>query len=416
MTLRDALFIACAAIALVACRDDSSRPIDPDATVALVRVAPEAIAIDPGGSVTLVVTAFDAAGSLIVGRPVRFHVLDDSVATVNPAGRVSAISPAQTRVFATIEGVTGSASVRVREVAQPVAEVRLTPSGEMRLEPLATAQLAATAHAADGSLLAGRHFAWESVDEGVVTVDANGLASAHAVGTTFVAAVCEGQRDEMLVRVLPAATRVAAVEIDAGDALSLSVGEAIALGAVPRAADGTVVTGWTLVWSSEAPSIVSVDEFGLVTAIGPGVTFVRATVDGVVGRIEVVVSGWSDHFVITVNDLELPATIETYTESLPGGGTRTVRVEVDVGLLRMDLLDGRFTFEWFGSAYPTGARPYLVRYDVAGWVTRDSTTSVVRLLPDEIGLDPSFATPRVGGGYELAWQPVPTVPARRFGV
>lgn len=52
------------------------------------------------------------------------------------------------------------------------------------------------------------------------------------------------------------------------------------LTATPRNSSGTAITGKTVAWSSNLPSIATVSSSGLVTAQGPGTATITATVDG----------------------------------------------------------------------------------------------------------------------------------------
>lgn len=71
--------------------------------------------------------------------------------------------------------------------------------------------------------------------------------------------------------------------------MTLLDGESRTLEAIPRAADGDRLSGRTVSWSRSEPAVVEVDGSGRVTAIGPGVSEVEATVEGVKGSAEVTV-------------------------------------------------------------------------------------------------------------------------------
>jgi hypothetical protein len=76
----------------------------------------------------------------------------------------------------------------------------------------------------------------------------------------------------------------------APDNPSLSVGATIALTATARDAAGTVLTGRTVAWTTSRPEVATVNATtGLVTAVGPGLAFVTATIDQKFDRVLVTV-------------------------------------------------------------------------------------------------------------------------------
>ncbi len=82
---------------------------------------------------------------------------------------------------------------------------------------------------------------------------------------------------------------VASVEVTPSPA-AVVVGQSLQLTATPRAANGTVVNGRTVTWSSSDPSMVSVSATGVVTGIAPGGPVVSARVDGKTGSTQVSVA------------------------------------------------------------------------------------------------------------------------------
>lgn len=71
---------------------------------------------------------------------------------------------------------------------------------------------------------------------------------------------------------------------------TMTVGNTLQLDAVVRDAQGRVVSA-TLDWSSSSPEVATVSPAGLVTALTPGTTSVRASVGTVVGVVSLTVTG-----------------------------------------------------------------------------------------------------------------------------
>ncbi len=102
-----------------------------------------------------------------------------------------------------------------------------------------TVRLTAEARDANGHAVAGAELAWSSDDESVVMVDEDGVVTAVGNGTAQ-----------------------AEVVSSAADTLGKAM---VRLTAEARDANGHVVAGAELVWSSDDESVVMVDEDGVVT-------------------------------------------------------------------------------------------------------------------------------------------------------
>lgn len=76
----------------------------------------------------------------------------------------------------------------------------------------------------------------------------------------------------------------------APEAVTLSPQATQQLTATPRDAQGTPLTGRTIVWASNAPAVASVSTAGLVTALTPGTATISATSEGKSGTAEITVA------------------------------------------------------------------------------------------------------------------------------
>src|SRR4051794_21721364 len=99
-------------------------------------------------------------------------------------------------------------------------------------------------------------------------------------------AACAGDASGPVAGPVPVAT----VEV-VPQAVTLTVGETLLLGATPRSAEGTPLADRSVSWSSSDARIVTVTSQGVVSAAGAGVAKVRAHVEG----------RWAEA-TITVND------------------------------------------------------------------------------------------------------------------
>jgi hypothetical protein len=159
-----------------------------------------------------------------------------------------------------------------------------------------TLQLRTTFLNAQGEEVPGQVDAWESSDIQVAVVDGGGWVTAVAPGETEVSATAKkggghgrdnapGQlKKKSKVIVVP--DTVASVEVVPSSG-RLNVGETLQFEAVVKDADGNVLEGRLVTWSSSNAQVATVDATGRVTGAGPGSAVVAATSEGKQGTASV---------------------------------------------------------------------------------------------------------------------------------
>lgn len=294
-----------------------------DRDVASVQLTPAALELRVGATGALQARPLDAQGALLAGRPVVWTTSNSAVATVSTSGVVTARAVGTATVTATSEGRGGSAVVTVTSV--PVATVVLTPPFDT-LNAGGSVQLNAVARDAGGAALAGRTVTWNSADTRIATVTSAGLVVAIAPGTTTITATSEGRSATATIVVL--ARPVASVNVTPSSN-NVVVGSTVQLSAQLTDAQGTVLTGRQLTWTSSSGSVASVDASGLVRALSTGNVTITATSEGRSGSASVVVSA------IPVSRVDVtPATAAIFT-----GGT--VQLDAVPRSASGDALSGR---------------------------------------------------------------------------
>ncbi|MDE6130040.1 MAG: Ig-like domain-containing protein, partial [Muribaculaceae bacterium] len=125
---------------------------------------------------------------------------------------------------------------------------------------------------------------WESSDPSVITVDADGLLTAHYAGYSDIKATAtDGSNVYASVRIYVAVTPVESVTITAGGTTELKTKETLQLTANVYPA---TATDKNVVWETDNPSRATVDENGLVTAhYELGTVEIRATASGCTDEI-----------------------------------------------------------------------------------------------------------------------------------
>jgi hypothetical protein len=115
----------------------------------------------------------------IAEAPIVWESSDPSVASVSPAGLVTALGVGSTTVRATSEGKSALASVSVSVV--PIAEVDVAP-GSVSLWQGYQVQLTAQVTDSAGNVVPGHAVSWNSSDPTIASVDGTGLVTGLAVG------------------------------------------------------------------------------------------------------------------------------------------------------------------------------------------------------------------------------------------
>ncbi|HYW10072.1 MAG TPA: Ig-like domain-containing protein, partial [Longimicrobium sp.] len=262
----------------------------PPAPVVTVRVQPDSLVLPVGAAGDFSATAYDGQGNVLTGRVVAWASSDRAVATISAGGVVGAVAEGSTRIYATVDGVTGSAYVRVVAPAPAaVARVVVRPDS-ITLEVGAAADLGATAYDARGNVLTGRSVTWASTNAAVAVVGSGGVVSGVAEGSTRITATVDGVTGSASARVTAVAPPAVARVVVQPDSLFLDPGKTGDLNAIAYDARGRVLTGRMVTWTSASTSVATVGAGGTVTGVAGGTAAVNASVEGVTARAIVRVS------------------------------------------------------------------------------------------------------------------------------
>ena len=208
----------------------------------------------------------------------------------------------------------------------PVATVSVTPSSTALLVgvtdsvSLGTATVSATEKDASGNVLSGRTVTWSSSATNIATVSSAGVVTAVGAGSATVTATSEGQTASVSVTVTrPAIASIALTPASA--TLLVGVLDTTNLGttsiaATAKDASGHQLSGRTITWASDAPSVATVSSTGVVKAAAAGSANVTATAEGQSGSAPITVTRAA---VATVS-------INPQTSSLKVGATETLVV------------------------------------------------------------------------------------------
>ena len=170
----------------------------------------------------------------------------------------------------------------------PVATtVSVSPASATLTALEETARFTAEVRDQNGQVMAGAAVAWATSDASVAPVDASGLVTAAANGSTTITATAGSVSGAAAVTV---AQVVSSVGVSPSADTLVALGDTVRLVAEATDANGHGVAGVTeFVWSSSDTLVARVDDSGLVESVAEGEAAVTATASEVTGRAELTV-------------------------------------------------------------------------------------------------------------------------------
>jgi hypothetical protein len=220
------------------------------------------------------------------------------------------------------------------------------------MTPGQASQLSVTLHDSAGNVLQGRTVTYTSSDPSIATVEGTGLVTAVAQGTAQIDVASEGVKGSVAVTVNPVPIATIAV---VPNEFTLRVTQTTTLTAEARDAQGQPLTNRTFSWSSSAPSVATVDQSGVVTAVAVGTATINATSEGRTGSATITVA---------------PEPVNSVTLTVP----RTFIVPGDTMHLTVVLRDAQNNVLTGRSVSFSATPAGLVTVDAAGVVTGISSS------------------------------------------
>ena len=266
--------------------------------------------------------ARDANGNP-VPTTVAWSSSDDNVATVDAAtGLAAAVATGEV----TITGQAGGLSATAQLLVAPGGlTVEVTPATATLTSLGATQQFTAVARDGNGTPITDPNFAWTARNPAVLTVDATGLATAVAEGTTWVVAALGAEADSAEVRVAVATT----VQVAPAAATLDAFGATQPFTATARDGGGAAIPGATFAWTSSDPTIASVDPVtGVATAMANGTVTVTAQSGGASGSATLTVTQAVAGIAVTPGSVTLDAldaTVQFSATALDANGNAVTR-------------------------------------------------------------------------------------------
>ena len=125
---------------------------------------------------------------------------------------------------------------------------------------------------ANGNKLPGRKVSWSSLNPNIATIDANGVVTGVAIGSSVITARADGATAQTDMRVQPV---VASVVLFPSSA-TVPIGSTKALTVAVSDKDGLALAGRTIAFSSSNPNIATVNASGVVVGVSVGRAIINA--------------------------------------------------------------------------------------------------------------------------------------------
>ena len=239
-----------------------------------------------GETVQLAAVVRDQRNNVISSVTVTWSSGDESVATVNEEGLVTAVNNGMVDITAQAGSLSSTATISVSE---PVPTTIVIDPTSAALESIGeTVQLTAVVLDQRENAMPDAMVTWSSGDEALATVDEAGLVTAVDNGMVDITA----QSNEAMESVTIAVSQVAAIITITPEMTTLTeFGETVQLEVVAEDANEVAIDEPSIAWSSSDETLATVDEAGLVTAVGNGMADITAQSGNAMQSVTVTVAG-----------------------------------------------------------------------------------------------------------------------------
>jgi uncharacterized protein YjdB/alpha-tubulin suppressor-like RCC1 family protein len=349
-----------------------------DLYVTSITVNPTTLTIPVGSNATITKDVMPANAS---NPSVTWSSTNPAVAVINPNGVLTAVAPGTTTIKATANdgsAVFGSCAVTVISNSNTTIAVYPTQAN-LKVSETVTLQTVVTPVGANDIIT------FTSSNPSVAVVNANGVVTATGIGTAIITAKLVGANVTATSVITVTPQLVTEISIVPQSA-TLDIQGVIGLTAIVFP---VTATNKAIFWTSSNPSVATVSQTGLVTAIAEGTANIIAnSADG---------SGKIATSVITVNPAPVVCNqIQVFSNitNVNCSGAKTGEIEL--------LVSGGvepYTYKWSN----TGTESTILGVQAGTYsvtITDDEGCSVVKVYevtqPDALELTPTIVSPQCG--------------------
>lgn len=164
------------------------------------------------------------------------------------------------------------------------------PSATISIGGAATLQ--ATVKDQNDNVMTGQGITWTTDKGSVATVSSDGVVTGVAAGSATISAATSGKSASASITVTadpPPPPVVTTVTVSPPSA-SITVGGTSTLQAIVKDQNGNVMTGQSIAWTTDKPSVATVNASGVVTAVAAGSATISAATSGKSGSASITVT------------------------------------------------------------------------------------------------------------------------------
>lgn len=269
------------------------------------------------GSVTFNTLNLTADGAPVLGTTGFEEVGGQTTVTFVPAAPLAVDTDYTLRVGAGVMDAAGNTLGADTAIAFRTAgsgsggapSVDVVPNAPAGINPGTTLQFSANVLDGSQTPVEGAQVAWSTDDLSVAVVDATGLLTALTPGSVIVSATFGSQIDEVQLDIV--APTVSSVSL-AVDGEILAAGSVITIEAQALDASLVPLEGFSFNWTSDTPSVATVDAAGNVTAVGAGSPVVITATEPISGQFALVALSVIDPATIEAIEVDAgPGVLET---------------------------------------------------------------------------------------------------------
>jgi len=252
-------------------------------TLTSVAVTPSNPSVDQGYTQQFAAMGTFASGvTQNITSSVTWASATPSVATINASGLATTSAAGRSVITASVDGVT---SPGVTLTSLPLVSIVVTPSNPSVDEGF-TQQFTATGTFAGGSTqnLTGS-VVWASGTPTVATIDASGLATTYAAGTSVITAALDGVTSPGVT--LTSLPLVALAVAPNNPYVPVLVSVPFTVTGIYKGGSTHELPSTSVAWVSSKPAVVTINSAGLAMANALGTSVITASLDGVTSPADV---------------------------------------------------------------------------------------------------------------------------------
>jgi uncharacterized protein YjdB len=281
-------------LAAAGCGGSSSLgPGNPTKVLTAIATSPGTASVSIGATEQFKAMATYSDGSIVnVTASASWTDANSKVATISPSGDATAVAAGSTTVTATMDGMSGSATLTVATAAKTLTSIAVSPA-TANIAAGATQQFTAKATYSDSSTAdVTATVVWTTSNATVMKISSTGLAAAQSSGSVTITATLDSVSGSASVTVpVPVAVKtLVSIAVSPGTA-SIAAKAAQQFTATGSYSDGSQADiSATVSWTTSNGAVATVNAAGLATAVATGTTSVNASLSGVIGTATLTVT------------------------------------------------------------------------------------------------------------------------------